>query len=120
MAYSLANIANYAEHRSLFCSSENHSNEQAEVQSECALTWQNCTRQMQAASNSSGCLKNLAEVDFMLDLNFVLCCGSLSHSLARIQFGVGSISKDTLTEQPAGRAGTEERCCSKNPESANV
>jgi hypothetical protein len=40
--------------------------------------------------------------------------------IACIQFGVGSISKDTLTEQPAGRAGTEERCCSKNSESANV
>jgi hypothetical protein len=59
-------------------------------------------------------------MDFMLDLNFVLCCGSLQDSFACALFGVGSISKDTLTEQPAGRAGTEERCCSKNSESANV
>ncbi len=35
----------------------------------------------------------------MLDLNFVLCCGPLKHSFACFQFGVGSISKDTLTEQ---------------------
>jgi hypothetical protein len=56
----------------------------------------------------------------MLNLNLVLCCGSLNHSLPVPQFGVGSISKDTLTEQPAGRAGTEERCCSKNSESAKV
>jgi hypothetical protein len=40
-------------------------------------------------------------MDFMLDLNFVLCCGSLKHSLPVPQFGVGSISKDTcLNSQP--------------------
>jgi hypothetical protein len=62
---------------------------------------------MRAASKFLWLLDNLAEMDFPLDLNSVLCCGSLKHSLRVPQFGVGSISKDTLTEQPAGRAGTE-------------
>jgi hypothetical protein len=75
---------------------------------------------MRAASKFAWLFDNLAEMDFTLDWNFVLCCGSLKHPLPVPHFGVGSISKDTLTEQPAGRAGTEERCCSKNSESANV
>ena len=108
MAYSLANIANYAELRSLFPGSEIYSIKQAEVRPYCTLTWQNCTRQMPAASKLYGCSANLAEMDSTLDLTFVLCCGSLKHSFACALFGVGSISKDTLTEQPAGRAGTEE------------
>jgi hypothetical protein len=68
---------------------------------------------MRAASNLYGCSLDLAEMDFTLDLHFDLCCGSLKHSLPAPHFGVGSISKDTLTEQPAGRAGTEARCRSK-------
>lgn len=44
----------------------------------------------------------------MLDLNFGSLLRSIETFIACIQFGVGSISKDTLTEQPAGRAGTEE------------
>ena len=68
---------------------------------------------MRAASKFERRPKCLAEMGVMLDLNFVLCCGPLKHSFACFQFGVGSISKDTLTEQPAGRAGTEEDVASK-------
>lgn len=100
----MANIANYAELRSLFPGSEIRSIKQAEVWLYCALTWQNCTRQMREASNLCGCSTILAEVDTTLDWTLVLRCGPLKQPLPVPQFGVGGISKDTLTEQPAPRA----------------
>ncbi len=63
---------------------------------------------------------NLAEMDVSLDLNFVLCCGSLKLLLPVPYSESAVFQENTLTEQPAGRAGTEERCCSKNSDSANV
>ena len=56
----------------------------------------------------------------MLDFELCSLLWFFDALIACIQFGVGSISKDTLTEQPAGRAGTEERFCFKNSESTNV
>ena len=106
VAYSLANIANCAE-LGASLSAPRTIDERAEALTRCTSTWQSCTRQMRAASKFERHPKCLAEMGVMLDLNFVLCCDPLKHFIACFQFGVGSISKDTLTEQPSGRAGAE-------------
>jgi hypothetical protein len=62
---------------------------------------------MAAASKLYGCSANLAEMDFTLDLNFVLCCGSLKLLLPVPYSESAVFQENTLTEQPAGRAGTE-------------
>ena len=92
MAYSLANIANYAELRSLFPGSEIHSNKTGRS----AAVVHFDLAELYSSNAGSILIKRLLDIfgrdGFYVGLNFVLCCGSLT-LFACAQFGVSILKR---------------------------